>query len=406
MPSHPFGLVGLGGFAAGVCESLLTRPHKRPFQLTHIFDPEPDRFPGLVKRLKARYVTMCRTYEELLNSQVAAVWLPIPIDHHRIYTEAALHAGKPVLCEKPAAGSIQEVDGMIKLRDESRCPVAIGFQDIYADSTRELKQILLRGELGTIQSATLLACWPRNAEYYSRSWTGQVQRNGKWLLDSPANNALAHAVHMALFLMGPSLFCSAEPVAVEAELYRANPIPNYDTCSLRVTLANSASLLIHLTHASADFINPVITLHGANGSVHYDYGKKKATIGEQTLTLTDLSHEQTLCGFESLLYEPGSTHLHASLEMSRCHAAVVSGASQVAPVQDIPNSMVATRPQDRAPLRFVPGIEDVFRTLTARHQMLHESGLVPWSTPARKISLTNYKIFSGPALPETLASTR
>jgi predicted dehydrogenase len=119
----------------------------------------------------------------------------------------------------------------------------------------------LHGELGSPREATVLACWPRNSSYYARTnWAGMMKRGGTWILDSPANNALAHQIHLTLFLLGPTQHAAATPISVEAELYRVNPIENYDTCSLRVTLDNGARVLVLFTHACATSINPEIEI--------------------------------------------------------------------------------------------------------------------------------------------------
>ena len=62
-----------------------------------------------------------------------------------------------------------------------------------------------------------------------------MQRDGRWVMDSPAANALSHFLQLPLYLLGPSMNQAATPVKVEAELYRANSIENYDTCSIRAT---------------------------------------------------------------------------------------------------------------------------------------------------------------------------
>src|SRR5207249_3033108 len=188
----------------------------------------------------------------LLNLPIDAVWLPLPIDLHLPFTQKALDAGKSVLCEKPAAGCVDDVDGMIAARDRTRLAVAIGFQDIYQPAVAVLKQRIVDGEFGKPLTVRVTGCWPRSERYFARNaWAGRFRRDGCWVMDSPASNALAHFLHLALFLLGPTRQQSAHPDAVTAELYRANEIENYDTCSMRFVVDNNVPIYVAYTHACA-----------------------------------------------------------------------------------------------------------------------------------------------------------
>src|SRR5262245_21239415 len=147
-----FGLAGLGGYAAYMSDRLLaeaqtSRPHAR---LLAVCDPEVERFPERVAELRGKGVLVLNTLDQLLARDIDAVALPIPIDLHRGFTDAALQSGKAVLCEKPAAGNVDDVDAMIAARDAANRPVGIGFQDVYQPGVLELKRRILRGDFGVV----------------------------------------------------------------------------------------------------------------------------------------------------------------------------------------------------------------------------------------------------------------
>ena len=56
-------------------------------------------------------------------------------------------AGKAVLCEKPLAGSLQDVDAMIRARDIAGKPVAVAYQHTYDPLIVKLKRQLLDGAI-------------------------------------------------------------------------------------------------------------------------------------------------------------------------------------------------------------------------------------------------------------------
>src|SRR5439155_12971925 len=239
------GTVGLGGYAGSICRRLGRQSRERdpPVRLAAVFEPDAATHAGRLRELRAAGVRVAGSYEDLLAGQVEAVWLPLPIDLHRPFTEQALGAGKAVMCEKPPAGCVDDLHAMMAARDRAGLPVAIGFQDMYDPATDAVKRLLLDGAIGRPRAATLLACWPRGLAYFSRNgWAGRFRRDGAWVMDSPASNAMSHFVNLLLFWLGEAPAAPAVPVAVEAELYRANDIENYDTCSLRVQTAGGAEL--------------------------------------------------------------------------------------------------------------------------------------------------------------------
>src|SRR3954470_23453320 len=274
-PPIRFRLAGLGGYAAYVCDRLLDEsrsPHPAA-RLVAVCEPALDDFLPRIDNLNRHDVKVFGTFEQLLTAPIDAVWLPLPIDLHRPYTDVALRAGKAVLCEKPAAGSVDDVDAMIAARDAAQLPVAIGFQDAYQPAIADLKHRILAGEFGRPKSVRVLGCWPRSERYFTRNgWAGRLSRDGGWVLDGPANNALAHFVHLPLLLLGPALQDAIAPTDVAAELYRANDIESYDTCSLRFTLRGDVPMHVALTHACAKSIEPVVTIEFESATVRYCSG--------------------------------------------------------------------------------------------------------------------------------------
>src|SRR6185295_13377270 len=115
----------------------------------------------------------------------------------------------------------------------------------------------------------------------------RISRDGRWVLDSPANNALSHYLHLALFLLGPTERESAFPEEVEAELYRANPIESYDTCSLRLTFEGGAHALVGFTHACDTNIDPQVLIRAEYAEIRYSLaGGARIDITTESITET------------------------------------------------------------------------------------------------------------------------
>lgn len=399
-------VAGIGGYAAVIADLILAdRPGAAaPAKLTAVCDPDAGLHPARVDLLRGRGVEVFPSYEAMLaDPAVRAVWLPLPIPLHRRFTEQALGAGKAVMVEKPAAATVGEVDAMIAARDRAGLPVLVGFQDVYDATTLPLKRRIMGGEFGRITHATLHACWPRTDGYFGRSdWAGRVRMGGDWVLDSPPNNALAHFVNIVLFLLGPTPESSATPLAVEAELYRAAPIENYDTVSARATLEGGTSFLVLLTHAAATTHHPRIVLHGERGRIvrELDRITIETPDGTRVIARDRSMHAHMLDRFAGLVRgEPdGADHriAAATLEVARRHTVLVNGVSQAASIVTVPPDAVRGVDQGEGVIQTIPGIEAAFERCAADHRMLHESGFFPFTQPPGGCDLRGYRHFSGP----------
>jgi len=106
-----------------------------------------------------------------------------------------LAAGKAVMCEKPPAGSVDDLDAMIAARNPEKLPCAVAYQDIDHPATFLLKQRILAGSIGKLRSPSVMACWPRDDKYYGRNtWAGRIRCGAIGVMDSPAINGDSEAV--------------------------------------------------------------------------------------------------------------------------------------------------------------------------------------------------------------------
>ena len=401
------GTVGLGGYAGTIARLLeqQSREPDPPVRLAAVFEPDVDAHTGRLEELRLVGVQVVGSYEELLAEPIEAVWLPLPIHLHRPFTEQALAAGKAVMCEKPAAGSVDDLRAMMAARNRAGRPVAIGFQHMYDPATHEVKRRLLAGAIGRARSATVVVCWPRELAYFARNdWAGRFRRDGVWVMDSPASNAMGHYVNLPLFWLGEDPAASAVPVAVEAELYRVNDIENYDTCSLRVHMASGAELLVLLTHACSETIDPRITVTGDAGTMEARPAQVATFRDARGEVIEDLALAadprvpmvRRFAGRVRGVLDDGAV---ATLEQSEAHLVAINGASEAAPVRPVPEDVVEVVPgRGGEPTRAIRGIEAVFEQCAHHGRLLSESGLVTWSVPPGRRDLRDYHHFAGPAI--------
>ncbi len=92
------------------------------------------------------------SYEALLtDTEIDVIYNPLPNHLHAEWTIKALRAGKHVLCEKPFAMTLAEVDSMITASKETGKVLAEAFMYRHHPQTLKVKEIVESGMLGKLQ---------------------------------------------------------------------------------------------------------------------------------------------------------------------------------------------------------------------------------------------------------------
>lgn len=111
-------------------------------------------------------------YHELLRRpDIDLVDVCLPNAIHAQVTVEALQAGKTVLCEKPLACSLAEVDRVIEAVEATGKQAFSVFQSRYGAGVRTLQRLMEGGHTGKPLSATVGINWLRPDEYYE-GWHG------------------------------------------------------------------------------------------------------------------------------------------------------------------------------------------------------------------------------------------
>lgn len=391
---------GMGGYAWAVIQDLLARGAINNIKLVGACDPGMDQMHDQVARLRDAEAGVYANLEQMLASAPAdAIWLPVPIHLHRSFTEQSLRAGLHVITEKPAAGSVQDVDAMIAARDQAQKQVLVGFQDIYSTYAGPAKAELLAGSIGKIEDATVHAAWPRGSAYYRRNnWAGKLRVAGQWVLDSPLQNAISHYVHLALFLLGNQPHDSGVAEQIDAELYRANDIENFDTCAFRVTLHTGVSLFVFLTHTVDQQHDAVISIRGSEGSLTVDAQGCRIEGNRSCVWVLDANKRTSMVRTiaQQLRTQPRESAV-ATLEMARSHTLVVNAASQATPVHRISPRFISVVKESKGnDMTIVPGMSEVMTRCVRSRRLPSELGDIPWARPGGILNLQGYRQFAGP----------
>jgi predicted dehydrogenase len=195
-----------------------------------------------------------------------------PIHLHAEQTLFALRQGAHVLCEKPLAGSLDDAMRVVEAHQTAKGFAAIGYQWSFSQAVQALKRDVIAGALGRPKRLKTLVFFPRPLSYFRRNdWAGKIRTgDGVGVFDSPVNNAAAHYLHNMFYVLGHATDASAMPACVQAELYRANAIDNYDTAAIRTTTRCGVEVLFYTTHACVERRGPKMRFEFEDAVVDYD----------------------------------------------------------------------------------------------------------------------------------------
>jgi len=402
-------MVGIGGMGAAYLEALLARKDEGLFRIAGAVDPQPNRCKQYVEMRALGVPCFVSLQDFYRNRKADLAVLSSPIQAHMPQTMFALSKGSHVLCEKPAAGTIQEVRAAVGAEKAAGRWVAVGYQWSFSRAVQALKDDIRAGLFGAPKAFKCLYLWPRDEGYYARNgWAGRKRdAEGAWILDSPVQNAMAHDLHNMFYVLGTEADASARPVEVEAELYRANAIENFDTAALRARTEAGVELLFLVSHASDEDRGPVVRYEFEKGAVRCDsrtsgLWAELAGGTRKDYGLPDAEPMAKLWGAIDGVRAEGARPL-CGLEAAASQTLCMNGAQDSMPeVREFPAGMVRTVEGAEGPRlevstpgarrRVVDGLDEAFAACFEAGRLPSEMGW-PWSAQGAKIDLREYASF-------------
>lgn len=111
----------------------------------------------------------CISVEELLASDIDAVYIATLPDSHAAYSIAALNAGKHVLCEKPATVNLAELEQVLAVAKSKKLLFMEGMKPPFYPLYKKLKEYLLVDPIGPVgyvrAGSAVIDCPPDHPNY-------------------------------------------------------------------------------------------------------------------------------------------------------------------------------------------------------------------------------------------------
>lgn len=393
-------LTGICGYGQYYLETLLKEFPGKTVLLEGAVDPYFQKSP-LLPEMKRRGIPVFTSLDDFYHSgrRPGLAVICSPPHWHVPHSSVALRNGSHVLCEKPLAITIQDAEDLIRTRDETDRFVMIGYQWSYSPAMEELKSDIIKGVLGRPLRARTLCLWPRRLDYYERNdWAGKMRLpDGRWILDSPASNAMAHFLHLLFFLLGSGVGESARPVEITAESYRAYPIENFDTVACRAETGSGVELLFYASHAVSRNQGPMFGIEFEEGVVTFGDPEREIVARykngpEKRYGSPEASHPfQKLFTAVRAVRRPSPVQCgpEAALAQTLC----VNGIQESVPeISDFPASLIRRAEGGRR--RWVANLVSVLMQCYSHYKLPSETG-VEWSRCGAAVDLRHYNFFPG-----------
>ena len=234
---------------AGIGEEHLTKgfsPASDLFSVTAVCDIDRQRAEAMAARHGIGSVVT--RFEDLLGrADIDVIDICTPSTLHFSQASAALASGKHVICEKPLAGSLAEVDALKSASDATNRLVMPIFQYRFASGVQKARRIIESGIAGKPYFAAAETFWRREKDYYANSWRGRWRGEMGGVLVTQA----IHIHDLLTYLMGP-VDCLFGRIAT-----RVNEIEVEDCASASVLLTSGALASFSATLGSQDQISRI-----------------------------------------------------------------------------------------------------------------------------------------------------
>ena len=232
--------IAILGAGIGRAHLAALREQEDVFQVVAVADQDLTRIEEI--RNGGTFAALSNIADALADPLIDVIDICLPPHLHVPVTLDALNAGKHVICEKPLATALADVDliaATARKNDKRVFPV---FQYRWGSSLAQLRHLMAQGLTGAVHTAALETHWSRGPDYYAIPWRGTWagERGGA---------VLGHAIHNHDLLT----HITGEVAALSAmTTTRVNPIETEDCAAISFVMTSGALCTSNITLGAAD----------------------------------------------------------------------------------------------------------------------------------------------------------
>jgi len=207
-----------------------------------VSDLAPERAAELASRAGAQ---VAAKLPQALERDIDIVDICVPPFLHFQTTLDSLRAGKHVVCEKPLAASLAEVDQLIAASEANGRQVMPVFQYRFGNGFRKLQHLLATGVAGRPLVTAVETHWNRGPGYYQVPWRGRLATELGGMI-------MGHAIHAHDLL---TQIHGAPRRVFARTAIRVNPIETEDCAAVCLEMADGTLVSHSMTLGAAEEVS-------------------------------------------------------------------------------------------------------------------------------------------------------
>ena len=255
MPHTPYGIGFIGAGDVSLLQGRAVRAYPDA-KLVGIWNRSEERGRQRAAEFGCRFY---RTAEELVRDpEIQAVFVLTNLETHLQYARTALAAGKHVLCEKPVANSVSEVEEMKVLADKAGLICMPGHNMIYEEGILRAHGLIRDGDIGRVVSVYVMYNIYHNEEKAGQ-YPGVVRQN------------LTHNAYTMMYLAGRP----KRITALKSHLNHEHDPIKEDLAMVMVELESGAIAHLSASYAADDLTSDpwtfLVKVIGTAGGTRYTY---------------------------------------------------------------------------------------------------------------------------------------
>lgn len=241
----------LGCGRIGVMHAANIAAHPRA-RLAGVFDIHRPAAQAVSEKTGARVFPSAEAV--FASDEVDAVLIATATDTHADLLEAAVAAGKPVLCEKPIDLSLQRVNRCAAVIAGTTLPIQLGFVRRFDPGHAAVRRAVAAGDIGDLHQVIITSRDPGLAPEAYLKVSGGILRD-----------MTIHDLDMARFILGEEVtqvFATASRLVDPALMAR---LSDHDTLTVVLTTASGRQAIITNSRQAAYGYDQRVEAHGTLG---------------------------------------------------------------------------------------------------------------------------------------------